>query len=435
MGSFYYLGRKESIASEIVSVIEGVSGGGGRACDLFAGSGSIAASLSAMRPVTAVDIQEYSRVLCSALLSHESFSFEEIEDWVKSLRGSSLLESMRERFSPLLEIEAQAIARAVQGDPLLLADLVECPPLVVGGVVMNSEINSARLKVSRALKMSSRGMCRASTIARYYGGVYFSYSQAIAIDVMLESISARTFAERDVFTAATLSVASQVVNTVGKQFAQPVRPRGKDGEIKNSFVKSAIRDRLLDPIDLYGVALKKYSTGNQSTFKHEAICGDFLDILKRKGEEFSVVYADPPYTRDHYSRFYHVLETMCLRDEPALSQIQRKGVKGTSRGIYREGRHQSPFCVRSEATAAFENLFEAARYYGLPLVLSYSPSEEGDGTHPRVLSASVVTDTAKKYYRSVDVSFIEGKRHNFHNRAEVALAARDSAEMLIVCQV
>ena len=28
------------------------------------------------------------------------------------------------------------------------------------------------------------------------------------------------------------------------------------------------------------------------------------------------VYADPPYTRDHYSRFYHVLETLALRDDP-----------------------------------------------------------------------------------------------------------------------
>ena len=35
-----------------------------------------------------------------------------------------------------------------------------------------------------------------------------------------------------------------------------------------------------------------------------------------------IVYADPPYTRDHYSRFYHVLETISLFDSPIVSKTK-----------------------------------------------------------------------------------------------------------------
>lgn len=87
-------------------------------------------------------------------------------------------------------------------------------------------------------------------------------------------------------------------------------------------------------------------------------------------DQFSggTVYADPPYAFVHYSRFYHAIETLVLYDYP---QIQEKN--GTMvKGRYREERHQSPFCIRSQVKDAFRDLFRGVNKSGSSLVLSYS---------------------------------------------------------------
>ena len=109
---------------------------------------------------------------------------------------------------------------------------------------------------------------------------------------------------------------------------------------------------------------------------HKAVRSDYSDYLSSSDFSEGVVYADPPYTRDHYSRFYHVLETLALRDDPKISTNTAHGNTLPSRGFYRLSRHQSPFCIRSHAPAAFSALFSKVSSKGLPLVLSYSPASE-----------------------------------------------------------
>ena len=57
----------------------------------------------------------------------------------------------------------------------------------------------------------------------------------------------------------------------------------------------------------------KWRKGNR-TFRREAI--RLLQELPQSKTRPSVVYADPPYTRDHYSRYYHLLDTLLLYDYP-----------------------------------------------------------------------------------------------------------------------
>jgi adenine-specific DNA-methyltransferase len=81
------------------------------------------------------------------------------------------------------------------------------------------------------------------------------------------------------------------------------------------------------------------------------------------------VYADPPYTKDHYSRYYHVYETLYRYDYP----------DSVGQGRYRADRQPSQFSIMSTAVGAFEDLFDAVAARGLPLVLSYP--ENGLATH------------------------------------------------------
>src|SRR5262245_8638935 len=65
----HYLGSKLRLVEPLRLALDQVDPSRGRCVDLFAGSGTLSAALSAYRDVTAVDIQEYSRVLCSAVLN------------------------------------------------------------------------------------------------------------------------------------------------------------------------------------------------------------------------------------------------------------------------------------------------------------------------------------------------------------------------------
>jgi adenine-specific DNA methylase len=63
---------------------------------------------------------------------------------------------------------------------------------------------------------------------------------------------------------------------------------------------------------------------NHQNLKNIVIRNDYENVLKEENNA-RIVYADPPYTRYHYSRYYHVLETIALRDFPEVSKSNLKG--------------------------------------------------------------------------------------------------------------
>lgn len=95
---------------------------------------------------------------------------------------------------------------------------------------------------------------------KYFGGLYFSYEQAAKLDAILHLIPSEDERVRDCIKSAVLSTASDLVNTVGKQFAQPIRPRDKSGEPKQHLIRQIQRDRSLDSFLLFEVWLEKYGS-------------------------------------------------------------------------------------------------------------------------------------------------------------------------------
>ncbi len=86
-----------------------------------------------------------------------------------------------------------------------------------------------------------------------------------------------------------------------------------------------------------------------------------LATLARRKERPSVIYADPPYTDDQYSRFYHIFETLIIYDRPLLSGV----------GLYRPDRFRTSFSLVSEAPLALERLVAQSARLGADIVLSY----------------------------------------------------------------
>ncbi len=78
-------------------------------------------------------------------------------------------------------------------------------------------------------------------------------------------------------------------------------------------------------------------------------------------DENLVIYADPPYSRAQYSRYYHLLETLVLYDYPDCND----------KGRYRADRVQTAFSLKSKVIAAMDAFFGAAAQTGGKLYLSY----------------------------------------------------------------
>lgn len=419
----HYLGSKLRLVESIRRCIDDHASKEGAVCDLFAGSGTVSLALARDREVIASDIQEYSRVLCAAILLPQLSCDESTNRLITAAEQHR--SSMENRLSPILELEDVAIDRALVR-PELLCELVEHGAMVAS--------LGRRTRIGRALEESAsriRGDDRRFTATRYFGGVYFSFRQAIYIDAVLNAIDEVAPAHKEVCLAALLSTASTIVNSVGKQFAQPIRPRNKDGEIKQSVVRQMKRDRMTNATSVFRSWLSKYGSVPKRR-SNQVIHGDYREVLAGLSN-VAIVYADPPYTRDHYSRFYHVLETLCLRDSPQISTtIRSRKNNAASRGVYRTGRHQSPFCIKSQAPGAFAELISRSKRLGVPLLISYSPFLKSG--HPRLMTIEAIVALARANYRDVKVEQAKPISHSKLNRSDLHLSATDRAEVFIVCR-
>jgi adenine-specific DNA-methyltransferase len=417
----HYLGSKLRLVESIRGALLDLDPSRGPVCDLFAGSGTVALALSTERSVVAADIQEYSRVICTALLKPTPLDDRFVADLMTKIElGRKQLEYCVE---PMLEFERRAIEKA-NTEPQLLCDLVE-----FGTLLLDQKAHDV---LARAVKETRSRMARHSgslMATQYFGGVYFSYMQSLYIDCALNAMSELRPKMNETCLSALLSTASTMVNSVGKQFAQPMRPRRNDGTIKQHLIRQMCRDRCLDAGKIFSTWLSRNRQIRRSG-SHRVFRGDYREVLALLND-VSVIYADPPYTRDHYSRFYHVLETLCLRDWPTVSTTSLTGNGPISRGIYRIDRHQSPFCIKSQAPIAFKRLFEESRKLGLPLLLSYSPYITNG--HPRLMTVDAVSRLAAEHYRHVQISPAKPIVHSKLNKAELHLTASNTAEVFIKC--
>lgn len=426
-----YLGSKLRLLDFIEENIVPLTPAGAGVCDLFAGSGCVTYKLSRLYPVYSCDIQTYSKVICSALLFQGDISDDDIKH-VLSAFDTEESKSLKYAFHDIANLEEEAIKeRNVE----LLTDIVEHGSAEVARLEKNdSSIYDSLCKVNQRLGDSGLDGEK-SLVGRYFGGVYFSYRQAVDLDILLEAIhKIEDGGKRNVFLAALLSTASDIVDTVGKHFAQPIKARDSNGNIKRPTVyNKAIQDKTVNVLPLYQEWLKRYMELPKTNHHHSFFQGDYMECLRRLPSSVQTIYADPPYTREHYSRFYHVLETMTLRDCPEISTVKVHGETHVSNGIYRKDRYQSPFCIRSKAPGAFRLMFQEVAATGRNILLSYSPYDETKRTHPRVVTMKQLTELAKEFFANVEVISAGHFSHNKLNSKEHFLSASDEAEVLIVC--
>ena len=434
----HYLGSKLRMLDTIKQAVDIVDATNGCVCDLFSGSGTVSRYLSSYRDVIAADIQMYSSVLCEATMTWMDCGISS-DDIVGNILNGDTRKKLKTSFGKLLEYEQTCIEKAKDDNIGALYEIIEKGSIYIylkeGNDGCTTELREQLNQLKNTLQMKNESEDLDSIITRYYGGLYFSYSQAIDLDCIEHYVFEYSGLMRTKLLAALLSTTSEIVNTVGKQFAQPLKVRDSKGNYKKSLKKKILDDRSLNVFDIFGKWLEHYFTAGEKIHKHRVICDDYKTVLHDlANSDVKVVYADPPYTRYHYSRYYHVLETICLHDNPVITTTFPNGTGGISRAIYREGRHQSPFCIKSQAEKAFEELFIGVKALGVPLVLSYSPFDPGQAVTPRLQTIEQLIEKAKMYFSDVSTMSPGEFTHSKLNATDKNFESNHEAEMLIICK-
>lgn len=425
-----YLGSKYRLLDFIDGNVSNVTPEGNGVCDLFAGSGCVSYMLSKSHPVVSCDIQNYSKTICNALFFKYDISKDFVNTFFKNIE-EGFEKNLISTFMPLISIEEEAINTK---NEKILADILEHGSVEVSNIEhTDTSLSGTLKKVSDNLRQNDLYDVK-SLISRYYGGIYFSYRQAVQIDILLEAINSFVPSEnRDLFVAALLSTASEIVDTVGKHFAQPIRARDSKGNIKSTVYNKASKDKTVDVLPLYKKWLSRYINLPRTEYSCRTLQTDYMQCLQSLPEDVTTVYADPPYTREHYSRFYHVLETMTLRDNPGISTVYIHGKSHISNGIYRKDRYQSPFCIRSKAPQAFKDMFKMVSETNRNLLLSYSPYDETKKSQPRVVTMQQILSWANDYFKNVETISAGTFRHSKLTSTEHFLEAEDESELLVIC--
>lgn len=442
-----YLGSKLRIIDNINDEIKEIADEGSVVCDLFSGSGVVSNKLAQNYTVYANDIQEYSKLITKVLLCIDKNKINTLtfKDIVDTSYYKNNLNKLNKIFEEPLKYEKEILEN---NDYDKFAELNELGVFYDKSELENENIDMAKKIFGRSIEIFD--LEKINEIAKtreyyalfsiYYSNGYFSLQQSIeidslryALDNMLKNkeIDQYTY---DMLLVCLLHSVSEVVSSVGKNFAQPIKVTNKDGEIKDFAIKRCIKDRKLKIKDYFQPMLENLETlnvcaDNNKVFSKDAI--KLLDIDEMK--DVDLFYLDPPYTIDHYSRFYHILETLVKYDYPKLEKKTYLGKKRIMNGRYRDDRFQSNFSIPSKGLDEFKELIGKIKKLKADIVLSYSDSDQDLDTRKRVVNKEDLISILKDNYSSVEVKSLNHRyrklSHKTSNRKEI-----NNSEMLIICR-
>ena len=298
-------------------------------CDLFAGTSTLSGGIGHSVEMISNDIQQYSSVFSKTYLGDYGgeLSLGLIDDIL--FKASKYVASIKERFSDYtFSYSSELTLEDFQNIELSQQDLIK------------TDFSSFEYHL----------------FIKNYSGTYWSYEQCLWIDSLRKV--ADDYKDQTVYYP--------ILSSLMFAMAYTAQSTGHYAQYRDANNDSSMMDILIyRRKELFPLFAKKMrelvSFLGQNKLKHKVLSLDYAKCLEEIPEK-SLVYADPPYTFVHYSRFYHALETLVRYDYPEVK----------FKGRYRDDRHQSPFCKKTEVEQAFEKLFLGVYRKKSKLILSYS---------------------------------------------------------------
>lgn len=337
------MGSKKLLAPRLAELVSEMEEG--PFLDLFSGIAAVGTQIASNRQVWCNDVQRFSNLLTKQRFGCPK-AFTSCERLIVEARTSFYENqaALSDIFSGALSTERQAMSSM---NCAMFLDLIKT-------VDKASALYLPQLRSDR----------RSCLFVTSHGGTYFGVQQAIDIDSVrhaadtLRARGAIEEYEHGWMVLALCRVLSTISNSTG-HFAQYLSP-------SSSNVRRVVRKRRMDVWKLWAETLRElqpigtvaWRRGNR-LFDTDAVT--LLKRLSKRSRHPTVIYADPPYTSDQYSRYYHVLENIVLYDYPKLE----------SKGQYRENRFTSGFSLKSEVSSSFEDMASAASKLDSVFILSY----------------------------------------------------------------
>ncbi|HYX72473.1 MAG TPA: DNA adenine methylase [Nitrososphaera sp.] len=363
-------GLGEVLSQEIINAA--------RFVDLFAGSAAVSWFIAQRTPVPvmAVDLQEFSTVMAKAVLYRTApiNTKSMLRAWVA--RAHKYIEAYHHRFF----IKAEKI-KAVDWMPA---------PFEVAEMAKDLCETASDLPITKA-----------------YGGYYFSPIQALYLDALRATLPTKR-EHRWVALAALIQAASRCASAPGHT-AQPIKatPTGAPS-LFEAWGKDVLKqiEKALDEL------------GSKFALRQgEAVVADAVQFVENLNEE-DLVFLDPPYSCEHYSRFYHVLET--------LARGICSEVSGQGRYPPIEERPRSDFSLRTKSYAAFERLLSTLASKGVRAILTYPLADTSNG-----MSGASIKKLARQYF-SVSKTIVKGQFSTLGGNGNSRSPQIESAELILV---
>lgn len=382
-----YMGTKRDLAPVVANVI--CNAKQGVVLDVFSGMCAIGQAIGTRRNIWNNDIQCFASKVASALFtSKRPFRLRrKVRAFLRTAFEHNLNE-LASRFRRRLSAERTALAW--------------------GTVTSISEyLESARhVGSSKALDRERRELETVPTAFPYrlcaitFSDGYFGLQQSIEIDsarYALDMALAQSIIDEEEFRWFLIAIchaAVRIATTTG-HFAQFLKIKANNSIAYVGQRRRSFWDTWLDAAaaGLCPVGSAPWRKRNKA-FNRESLT--LLGLLSVNAVRPSVVYADPPYTDDQYSRYYHVWETLIKYDYPSSEGV----------GRYRPDRFQTPFSRTADVRWAFEELIRRSAELDADLVISYP--DHGLLQH----AGHDVATLLKRFYSKVSVAVEVPHRHS-----------------------
>ena len=346
-----YMGSKRAmLAGGLGHILERSIQDAKRFVDLFTGSGSVACFVGEnfRIPVVATDLQVYAAKLARAVIHRDCEM--DFDCW-----------------------GPQWIARAM----LIAEKAADCLP----AAAIQNKLNMERIhyQAGRARHLCAKS---ASSFVRAYGGWYFSPWQALLLDSLRQAIVPGAEWE-DVAIASVVQAASRCAASPGHT-AQPF----KSNTNAAPFLLESWRKDVIAHVSVSASALCK----RHALVVGEAYTADANEMALNL-KEGDVAFVDPPYSSVHYSRFYHVLESLARGDVGDVS--------GAGRYPASEDRPFSSYSVPTKAEGALSGLLDTIANAGATAVVTFPAAKSSNR-----LSGEQIKELASSRFDVVEDRFL-----------------------------
>jgi adenine-specific DNA-methyltransferase len=341
-----YMGSKKYLASFIVEALRSTLGDDGVVFDLMCGSGVVSGAASRFWPTIASDAQGFCRIL--AQVQGGGFTRAGAEQILSLVTPPAREHAVELKTMVAVHLDREDQLLHGEAREELVAQYIEYhrsfplfPSEGAGSWQPLREVELRRRKTNQ---------CPYLLFTAYFANIYIGLRQAVELDSLRYAIDLLNDSNhRRWALGALIATVSRLATTYGGHFAQPLTSNLDKLTYKD--VTFLVEQRRYSIFHEFSVRLLNLAEESEKVrYPVRAVTGPWqkaiADAQEVIGVHNAVVYLDPPYRREEYSRYYHLLETLTSYSYPSVQGTGRTPDKRTGE------RFSSEFFTRNKTKMA-----------------------------------------------------------------------------------